>query len=60
MSVGSFTPGGYRFVEGVFQYSAGVAAEPGHQIVRVQFRTPVLWRKASPYRDDHHVRRGVR
>jgi hypothetical protein len=42
MSVRSFTPGGYRFVEGVFQYSAGVAAEPGHQIVRVQFRTPVL------------------
>jgi len=41
MSVLPFTPGGYRFVEGVFQYSAGVAAEPGHRIVRVQFRAPV-------------------
>jgi hypothetical protein len=41
MSVSSFERGGYRFVEGVFQYSAGVAAEPGHRIVRVQFRRPV-------------------
>jgi hypothetical protein len=41
MSVLPFNSGGYRFVEGVFQYSAGVAAEPGHRIVRVQFRTPV-------------------
>jgi hypothetical protein len=36
-----FERGGYRFVEGVFQYSAGVAAEAGHRIVRVQFRGPV-------------------
>src|SRR5262245_59846132 len=42
MSVLPFTPGGYRFVEGVFQYSAGVAAEPSYRIVRVQFRAPVL------------------
>ncbi|MBX9823957.1 MAG: hypothetical protein K2Y27_03085 [Xanthobacteraceae bacterium] len=41
MSVHPFKSGGYRFVEGVFQYSAGVAAEPGHRIVRVQFRAPV-------------------
>jgi hypothetical protein len=41
MSVLSFKSGGYRFVEGVFQYSAGVAAEPDHQIVRVQFRAPL-------------------
>jgi hypothetical protein len=41
MSVLPFERGGYRFVEGVFQYSAGVAAEPGHRIVRVQFRRPV-------------------
>jgi hypothetical protein len=38
MSVLPFKAGGYRFVEGVFQYSAGVAADPGHRIVRVQFR----------------------
>ncbi|MPZ41399.1 MAG: hypothetical protein GEU95_25815 [Rhizobiales bacterium] len=41
MPVLSFEPGGYRFVEGVFQYSAGVAALPGYRIVRVQFRAPV-------------------
>ncbi|TVR06248.1 MAG: hypothetical protein EA385_16145 [Salinarimonadaceae bacterium] len=36
-----FEPGGYRYAPGVFQYSAGVAAEPGHEIVRVRFRKPV-------------------
>jgi hypothetical protein len=41
MTLLPFEVGGYRFVEGVFQYSAGVAALPGHQIVRVQFRRPV-------------------
>jgi hypothetical protein len=32
---------GYRFVPGVSQYSAAVAAEPGHEIVRARLRTPV-------------------
>jgi len=32
-----FTLGNYRFVPGVFQYSAGVAAEPGFRIERVRF-----------------------
>src|SRR5215217_1732506 len=41
MSVLSFERGGYRFLKGVFQYSAGVAAMPGHCIVRVRFRDPV-------------------
>jgi len=36
-----FPAGGYRFVKGVFQYSAGVAALPGHRLVRVRFRNPV-------------------
>ncbi len=36
-----FEAGGYQFIKGVFQYSAGVAAERGYQIVRVQFRSPV-------------------
>ena len=31
-----FGPGGYRFINAVFQYSGGVAAEPGHRIVRVR------------------------
>jgi len=33
-----FGPGNYRFVPGVFQYSAGVAAEPGYRIERVRFK----------------------
>ena len=41
MSVTTFEPGGYRFVEGVFQYSAGVAAMPGYRIVRVRFHDPI-------------------
>jgi hypothetical protein len=36
-----FAPGGYRFVRGVFQYSAGVAAEPGYEIARARFAKPV-------------------
>ncbi len=41
MPADTFQPGGYRFAKGVFQYSAGVAAMPGHRIVRVQFRKPM-------------------
>jgi hypothetical protein len=32
---------GYRFIEGVFQYSAGVAALENYRIERVRFRNPV-------------------
>ncbi len=37
----TFAPGGYRYVKGVFQYSAGVAAEPGYRLERVRFANPV-------------------
>lgn len=37
-----FASGNYRFVPGVFQYSAGVVADPGFALRRVQFRKPVL------------------
>ncbi len=33
-----FAPGGYRYVPGPFQYSGGVAAEPGFAIERLRFR----------------------
>jgi hypothetical protein len=33
--------GGYRFLPSVFQYSAGVAALPGHEIRRLRFKAPV-------------------
>lgn len=41
MNTIDFMPGGYRYIEGVFQYSAGVAALPGFEIERVTFRDPV-------------------
>jgi len=37
----AFPSGGYRYVPGVFQYSAGVAAMPGFRLRRVRFRRPV-------------------
>ncbi|HUB11167.1 MAG TPA: hypothetical protein VMB34_04350 [Acetobacteraceae bacterium] len=33
--------GGYRYIPGVFQYSAGVRALDGHRIERVEFMRPV-------------------
>src|SRR5688572_25415826 len=39
--VRTFQPGGYRFINAVFQYSGGVAALPGHSIVRVRLSKPL-------------------
>ncbi len=36
-----FEPGGYRYLRGVFQYSAGVAAERGFRIERWWLRQPL-------------------
>jgi hypothetical protein len=41
MTTKSFPAGDYRYTPGVFQYSAGVAAAPGYEIVRVRFVSPV-------------------
>ena len=41
MSTEQFAAGNYRYIPGVFQYSAGVAAEPGYAIERVRFARPV-------------------
>jgi len=41
MTTVDFTPGNYRYLPSVFQYSAGVAALPGYRIERVMFRNPV-------------------
>ncbi|MGD9617364.1 MAG: hypothetical protein AB7H90_19515 [Alphaproteobacteria bacterium] len=38
--VQSFAPGGYRFITHAFQYSGGVAAEPGFRIERARFANP--------------------
>jgi hypothetical protein len=36
-----YLPGNYRYIPGVFQYSAGVAAAPDYEIRRVQFHEAV-------------------
>ncbi|TCT04199.1 hypothetical protein [Aquabacter spiritensis] len=41
MSTQDFSPGGYRFIPAVFQYSGGVAAAPGFRLERARFRTPL-------------------
>lgn len=37
----TFEPGGYRFLEGGFPYSAGVIAQPGFALRRVRFARPL-------------------
>jgi hypothetical protein len=37
----AFPAGGYRYLKGVFQYSAGVAAEPGFEIERARLLRPL-------------------
>lgn len=41
MKVRIFAPGGYRYVSAIFQHSAGVAAEPGFEIERARFASPL-------------------
>jgi len=36
-----FREGGYRYIKAVFQYSSGVAAEPGFEIERARLATPL-------------------
>lgn len=36
-----FAAGGYRYVKAVFQYSGGVAAEPGYELERARFLRPL-------------------
>ncbi len=36
-----FDAGGYRYIKAVFQYSGGVAAQPGFEIERARFLTPL-------------------
>lgn len=39
--VADFTPGGYRYIPAVFQYSSGIAALPGYEIERARFVRPL-------------------
>jgi hypothetical protein len=49
-----YLPGNYRYIPGVFQYSAGVAALPGYEIRRVRFREPVPLARGFD-RAAHHI-----
>ena len=51
----AFAAGGYRTIPAVFQYSGGVAAEPGFEIVRVRFHRPI--RLAEGFA---HIERAIR
>jgi hypothetical protein len=41
MAKRDFQPGGFSYLPGVFQYSAGVASREGYRIERARFRSPV-------------------
>jgi hypothetical protein len=41
MDTHDFAAGGYRYLPAVFQYSSGVAALPGFEILRVQLKNPI-------------------
>jgi hypothetical protein len=51
--------GGYRYIPGVFQYSAGVGALDGFQIERVTFRNPVPLADGFAFIERYLVEQGV-
>jgi hypothetical protein len=51
--------GGYRAIDGVFQYSAGVAAQPGYEIVRARFATPLALADGFDRIDTHLASLGL-
>ncbi|MCH9670977.1 MAG: hypothetical protein K0U93_05950 [Gammaproteobacteria bacterium] len=48
-----FSPGGYRFINAVFQYSGGVAAEPGFAIERVRLQHALPLSEGLAYIESH-------
>lgn len=51
--------GGYRYIPGVFQYSAGVGALDGYQIERVTFQTPVPLAQGFSFIENYLTQQGV-
>ncbi|MCZ0736682.1 2-amino-5-chloromuconate deaminase CnbZ [Phreatobacter sp. AB_2022a] len=45
MTTSAFAAGNYRFIPSVFQYSSGIAADPGHHVERITFRKPLPLRE---------------
>ena len=58
METALFAPGGYRYVRGRFQYSGGVAAEPGFAIERTRFHRPVPLAEGFRRIESHLARLG--
>jgi hypothetical protein len=48
-----FAAGGYRYIPAVFQYSGGVAAEPGFEIERARFFRPLPLEEAFSRIESH-------
>jgi hypothetical protein len=48
-----FEAGGYRYIKAFFQYSGGVAAEPGYEIERARFARPLPLRDAFAAVENH-------
>lgn len=57
-TVVEFAAGGYRYVKAVFQYSAGVAAQPGFAIERVRLQRPLALAEGFEVIAEHLKRRG--
>ena len=55
-----FAPGGYRYIPAVFQYSGGVAAEPGFEIERARFFRPLPLAQAFQAVESHLLAIGRR
>lgn len=53
-----FAPGNYRYIPAVFQYSGGVAAEPGYEIERARFFKPLPLTQAFAAVEAHLARIG--
>jgi hypothetical protein len=53
-----FAPGGYRFLTHQFQYSGGVAAEPGFRIERARFARPIPLAQGFDAVEAHLARQG--
>lgn len=53
-----FGAGGYRYLKAVFQYSSGVAAEPGFEIERVRLREPRPLAEGFGFVEQHLARLG--
>lgn len=49
---------GYSYLKGVFQYSGGVSALPGYEIVRVRFKNPLPLKEGFAAIEDYLVEAG--